>query len=294
MLTDDHLLRQINQAAIILATILGLKKDGQLRQASQAAEQALEQLTGLKIGLVDAMQDSGLLALLLPLDRTADDEDGLPWPDEPGSWQAGEWAPGSQPSITPDASWEIEDQPDAGVFDPAVGLTGEAAFDPDAGQAEFEAPLSRLELDLARLELVADLLRERGEMLAAQERPAQARDNLLRALAFYLEAALAAHDELPSGSPGAGEKNAGQTIPGELGLKIDSLAAQFAIPDLSDETLWALAGYYEAAGAFPQAEAALQEMTARPEIAGEMRAELQAFYARTAGFKNHLNSDNKW
>ena len=281
MLTDDHLLRQINQAAIILATILGLKKNGQVRQASQAAEQALEQLTGLKIGLIDAMQDSGLLALLLPPDRTADDEDSLPWPDEPGGWQAGEWAPGSQPPAVPGASWEIEDQPDAGALDPAADLAGDADFDPGAGQAEFEAPLSRLELDLARLELVADLLRERAEMLAVQGQSAQARDNLLRALVFYLEAALAAHGELPPGEPGTNGA-AGQTISDELRRKIDPLAAQFAIPDLPDETLWALAGYYEAAGALAQAEAALLEMAARPEIAGEMQAELRAFYDRAA------------
>lgn len=64
MFSEDFVLRMINQAVAVLVQVIGLKKAGQLEQARQAIDQALEILFGLRGDLVRGMDDSGLLALL--------------------------------------------------------------------------------------------------------------------------------------------------------------------------------------------------------------------------------------
>lgn len=66
MLTEDYLIRMINQAIAALATIAGLKKAGQHREALQAVDQAVEQLLGLRAELVKQMDEQSLLAALTP------------------------------------------------------------------------------------------------------------------------------------------------------------------------------------------------------------------------------------
>lgn len=66
MLTEDYLIRMINQAVAALATIAGLKKAGQHQEALQAIDQAVEQLLGLRAELVKQMDEQSLLAALTP------------------------------------------------------------------------------------------------------------------------------------------------------------------------------------------------------------------------------------
>ncbi len=74
MLTEDYIMRMISQALAVLMTALGLKKAGQLSQAQQALDQALESLLGIKARLADQLDDRTLLDMLtflgkLDLDR---------------------------------------------------------------------------------------------------------------------------------------------------------------------------------------------------------------------------------
>lgn len=66
MLTEDYLIRMINQAIAALATIAGLKKAGQHQEALQSIDQAVEQLLGLRAELVKQMDEQSLLAALTP------------------------------------------------------------------------------------------------------------------------------------------------------------------------------------------------------------------------------------
>jgi hypothetical protein len=64
MLTEDYIMRMISQALAALMTALGLKKAGQLSQAQQALDQALENLLGLNPNLVNQLDDRAVLDML--------------------------------------------------------------------------------------------------------------------------------------------------------------------------------------------------------------------------------------
>ena len=64
MLTEDYIMRMINQALAALLIALGLKKAGQYSEALQTFDQALESLLGLDAHLVKQLDDSLLLEKL--------------------------------------------------------------------------------------------------------------------------------------------------------------------------------------------------------------------------------------
>jgi hypothetical protein len=64
MLTEDYLMRIINQTLAVLMTAIGLRKAGKYADARQAIQQAMEQLTTLPANLIDQMDDAGVLNLL--------------------------------------------------------------------------------------------------------------------------------------------------------------------------------------------------------------------------------------
>ncbi len=64
MLTEDYLMRIINQVLAALLKAIGLKKKGEYEQAQQALDQAFEQLTGLPANMLKGLDDAGLLAAL--------------------------------------------------------------------------------------------------------------------------------------------------------------------------------------------------------------------------------------
>lgn len=65
MLTDDYLIRMINQAIAAFLQVIGLKQAGQYQQAQQGIDEALEQLLGLDPHLVRQLDDQSLLNLFL-------------------------------------------------------------------------------------------------------------------------------------------------------------------------------------------------------------------------------------
>ena len=69
MLTEDYIMRMINQAMSVLLIALGLKKAGQLNEALQTFDQAVETLLGLDAHLVKQLDDSLLLEKLTFLSK---------------------------------------------------------------------------------------------------------------------------------------------------------------------------------------------------------------------------------
>jgi tetratricopeptide (TPR) repeat protein len=65
MLTEDYLVRIINQALAVLMKVIGLRKAGNYGEAQQAIQQAIEQVMTLPANIVDQMDDSSILSLLV-------------------------------------------------------------------------------------------------------------------------------------------------------------------------------------------------------------------------------------
>ncbi|HZD56469.1 MAG TPA: DUF6483 family protein [Anaerolineales bacterium] len=64
MLTDDYLIRQINLAIAVLASIIGLKTAGQYQSALFEIDQFLEQLLGLRSYMIKDLSDEAILTLV--------------------------------------------------------------------------------------------------------------------------------------------------------------------------------------------------------------------------------------
>jgi hypothetical protein len=115
---------------------------------------------------------------------------------------------------------------------------------------------------------VADLLREQGDVLAAQEKPDAAARSRALALGLFLEALL----------------NGETFVTAELLAKVEALFTQVR-ETLSDPEVWRrLVGYFEARGRFGQAEDALFSWQA----AGDPQATTAglAFYQRLTGLND--------
>jgi tetratricopeptide (TPR) repeat protein len=64
MLTEDYIMRMINQVLAVFLQALNLKKAGQPDEALQAFDQAVESLLGIRPSLVKQLEDRQLLTLL--------------------------------------------------------------------------------------------------------------------------------------------------------------------------------------------------------------------------------------
>lgn len=64
MLTEDYIMRMINQALAVLLRVLGFKKAGRHQEALQEIDQALEELLGLRADLIKRLDDDSLLESL--------------------------------------------------------------------------------------------------------------------------------------------------------------------------------------------------------------------------------------
>lgn len=120
------------------------------------------------------------------------------------------------------------------------------------------------QLDLQRLEIVAELFGHEGDILAAQNRPAESRAAYARALKYLLEVFF----------------NSAPPDQAALRGKIDPLAGMLELPGLGADVLWPLAGYFEGTGALRQAETALLALAGQPEARAEILPEVADFYRR--------------
>ena len=64
MLSEDYFMRMINQALAVFMVALGFKRAGQVNQALQAFDQAIEGLLGLDAHLAKQLDDGTLLGML--------------------------------------------------------------------------------------------------------------------------------------------------------------------------------------------------------------------------------------
>jgi hypothetical protein len=118
-------------------------------------------------------------------------------------------------------------------------------------------------VDGERLVVMADLFRAEGDILSDQQHPAESQQSYQRALNFYLEASLS--DQI-------------QPQPAKVAQEITWLVNQPGILPLTDDLLWSLFNYYEGAGLYQKAEAALTELASRPGLNADLRPELLDFY----------------
>jgi len=64
MLTEDYIMRMINQALTVFLQALGLKKAGKFSEALQVFDQALESLLGLNASVAKQLDDNQVLSML--------------------------------------------------------------------------------------------------------------------------------------------------------------------------------------------------------------------------------------
>jgi tetratricopeptide (TPR) repeat protein len=150
-------------------------------------------------------------------------------------------------------------------------------------------------LDIDRLALIADLFKEEGDILAAQNQISESRKSYLRSLVYHLETGFG-ETTRPSGDlteeieglvqnldnqnpleTGFGE-TAGTSF--DLTEKIEALVQKLDIQNLPDDTLWSLFSYFERIGAFPKADDVILKLADRPDLYANIQPELVAFYER--------------
>jgi hypothetical protein len=128
----------------------------------------------------------------------------------------------------------------------------------------FDALTSQGTLDNDRLMIAAELFLEKGELFELQKNDQESYWQRLRALNFYLEAAL-------SGGP------ANFPDPRE---KIQVVSSKLDAYDLPAETLFSLFSYHELAGELARAAQLVDRLAAMPALQEEMQGERADFYGR--------------
>ena len=64
MLTEDYLIRRINQVIALILHAVGLRKDGQIQAALTNVDIALELLLGMRSNLIKGISDASILQIL--------------------------------------------------------------------------------------------------------------------------------------------------------------------------------------------------------------------------------------
>jgi tetratricopeptide (TPR) repeat protein len=125
---------------------------------------------------------------------------------------------------------------------------------------------NRQGLDYDRVLMVADLLKEDGEIYTALNQPVEARPCYLRALSLYLEAALG-----PLEYP-----------PDELSARIEASLAALTTEPLPIDSLYPLWFYFEKYGQYGRAIHILDELFRQSGPNVELQTQGLAFYQRLA------------
>ena len=125
--------------------------------------------------------------------------------------------------------------------------------------------------DYDRMLIVADLLKESGDVYAALGIPADSRAGYLRALTLYLETALG-----PVEYP-----------PDELWSRIESVLVGLANQPLPLESLYPLWYYFEKNKQFGRAIQALDELFRQAGSDSELKEQGLAFFRRLAHLEDH-------
>jgi len=188
MLTEDYLMRMLRLATAALARAVGLKAVELYQDAIWVINQALEQLIGLRIDLINSLDDASVL----------------------------------------------------------------------------ESLRKEGEIDLDRLYIAADLVREQADIYEKMGMAVESQWRFIRALTFYLEVALHGGTE---NFPPAEER-------------IDPLVNHLVGKQLPAETLFSLYAYSEERGKFGQAEDSLLRLISELGQTNDLQEELSSFYQR--------------
>jgi hypothetical protein len=124
--------------------------------------------------------------------------------------------------------------------------------------------------DYDRMLIVADLLKESGDVHAALGQPVDSQAGYQRALMLYLEAALGPVEYSPE----------------ELGARIDGVLAGLANQSLPLESLYRLWYYYEKNKQFGRAIQALDELFRQAGSDPELKEQGLAFFQRLASLED--------
>jgi hypothetical protein len=186
MLTEDYIMRMINQVLAVLVKIMAFKQAGRHQEANQAIDQALEQVLGMRADLIKRLDDSSLI----------------------------------------------------------------------------EALTIQENLDTDRLQLVAELFKEEGDILAAQGHPNERDASYMRALNLHLEVML-----------GGGPNH----LP-EPHEKIEELLQNLEDRELPIEMRYSLFLYHNQVGNYRAADQILVELISIPDLKHDLLPEAVEFY----------------
>jgi hypothetical protein len=119
-------------------------------------------------------------------------------------------------------------------------------------------------LDLERLIIIAELFKEKGDILDLQKHKLESDNCYLRSLNYYL---IISSNKQPS-------------KPYELSQKINELILRLVNYDLPEKTILDLFCYYENEGEYAKAENILAILINRPKGNADLRDEMISFYQR--------------
>jgi hypothetical protein len=119
-------------------------------------------------------------------------------------------------------------------------------------------------LNVEKLELIADLFKEEGDILRLQGQNNASRLSYIRSLNYYLTVG----NQFETSSPA------------ELSQKIESLYQSIGTENLEGNTLWDLYGYFEKERDFTQAEGMLMGLAAHADSRVDAVTEMKCFYQR--------------
>ena len=119
-------------------------------------------------------------------------------------------------------------------------------------------------MDLEKLEFIADLFKEEGEILLLQGQKQQSDNYFLSSLTYYLKVSL----------------NADASQQEELSRKLEAVVRKLGDHPYPDGILFDLSCHYENNGKYAKAESILTMPSARPGMGANGNSELVAFYQR--------------
>jgi hypothetical protein len=119
-------------------------------------------------------------------------------------------------------------------------------------------------IDLERLGMIAELFKEKGDILNFQKQIMESDNCYLRSLNGYLLIS----------------SNKDSSQPNELSQKIDELILKLVNYDLPEKTILDLFCYYENEGKYEKAENILSLLVNHPKANADIRSEMKSFYQR--------------
>lgn len=120
------------------------------------------------------------------------------------------------------------------------------------------------EIDLERLGIIAELFKEKGDILNLQKQKPESDNYYVRSLNYYLMMS----------------SNKDPSQPYELSQKINELILTLVNYNLPEKTILDIFCYYENEGEYAKAENILAKLVNHPKLNVDLRSEMTSFYQR--------------